>query len=365
MRASENNKVIILAGGTGGHVMPALAVAKALVDQGIAVHWIGTRSGMEAKLVKAAGFPLSFIDIQGLRGKKFSAWLLAPWRITKALWQSYRILKKERPQALLSMGGYVAGPGALAGLLLGKPLIIHEQNAIPGTTNRFLARFAQQIMVAFPEVFSQYTAKVIYAGNPIRADLLHIPSPEVRLAPRADEPIRVLVLGGSQGAMRLNEVVPQAMALLDPTIRPSIIHQCGQDKIAQTEAVYAQSDIPVQIVSFIDDMAKAYSEVDVIIARSGALTVAEIAAVGVAAIFIPFPFATDDHQTANAQFLSDHGAAILLPQTDLTPQILAQHLQNFIQNPKQRLAMAMASRALGKPTATSVVAQRCIEVSHG
>lgn len=290
---------------------------------------------------------------------------MAPFRICRALWQSYRVLQKERPNALLSMGGYVAGPGALAGILLGRPLIIHEQNAIPGTTNRFLARFAQQIIVAFPHVFGRYHAKVLYAGNPIRADLLRNQPPSERPVSQTDQPLRLLVLGGSQGAMFLNTIVPKAVALIDPAQRPYIIHQCGRDKIAQTEAAYAQQGVQAQIVPFIDDMGKAYREADLVIARSGAVTVAEIAAVGVASILIPFPFATDDHQTANAAFLSSQGAALLLPQKTVTPEHLAQYLQDLNDKPAKRLAMAEACRALGKPTATSVVVQRCIEVSHG
>lgn len=347
---------MIMAGGTGGHVMPALAVARYLQEKGVQIHWLGTRAGIEARLVPQAGIPLSFIDIQGLRRNKSISWVFVPWKIAKAILQSYRILAKERPQSVLCMGGYAAGPGAIAAWLLRLPIVLHEQNAIPGVTNKILARFAQRIMVAFPQVFNEFPAKVKVTGNPVRKEILAVQKTYL-------EGCRILVLGGSLGATKLNEIVPEALSLLPEQKRPQIWHQTGKQHLQGTQAHYAKYKISAQTVEFIDDMAKAYAWADVVICRSGALTIAELAAVGLPSILIPFPYAVDDHQTANAKYLSEKGGAYLLPQATLTAKMLMTVLQELIDNPQKRRYMAMACKDLAKPLATSSVAEFCLEAS--
>ncbi|MCS5710807.1 undecaprenyldiphospho-muramoylpentapeptide beta-N-acetylglucosaminyltransferase [Candidatus Berkiella aquae] len=355
-------KVMILAGGTGGHVMPALAVARHLRQQGHQVHWLGTRAGIEARLVPQEDLPISFIDIQGIRGKKIITLLQAPFRICKAIVQSYRVLASVKPDAVLCMGGYVSGPGAIAAWLRRCPIVLHEQNAIAGWTNRVLANFAKRIMVAFPNAFKKHLDKIIETGNPVRQDILNILPPKERLKLR-QTPVRVLVLGGSQGATKLNEVLPQAFALLPQDQCPQIWHQTGKNNLATTQKAYTDCQVIAQVSDFIQDMQEAYAWADIVICRAGALTIAEISAVGLPSILIPFPFAVDDHQTHNAKYLSDHGAAFLLAQSELTPNKLHELLLDLIINPDKRLGMAMASHALAKPLATTIVAEQCLEVS--
>lgn len=363
-------KAIIMAGGTGGHVMPALAVAEYLQEKGIAIHWLGTRDGIESRLVPQAGFPITYIEIEGLRGKKWQKLFLAPWKILKAVLQSYRILKQEQADMVLSMGGYVAGPGAIAAWLLKRPVVLHEQNAVAGWTNRILAKIACRIMVAFPQAFQKFSKPVIWTGNPLRKAFLSVPSPDIRYeikttASQTHEPLRVLVLGGSQGALSLNELIPQAIAQIPIEKRPQIWHQTGNKHLEKTRALYNQQQISVQLSDFIDDMVKAYVWADVVICRAGALTIAEIAAMGVASILVPFPYAVDDHQTLNAKYLSDEQAAILMPQSQLNAQNLSQLLIEFIDNPTKSLTMAKACQSLAKPTATRAVAEQCLEVICG
>lgn len=364
----QNKKVMILAGGTGGHVMPALAVAHYLKENGNSIHWLGTTNGIEARLVPQAGFPISFIEIQGLRRTHWMMWLLAPWRIFKAIIQSCHVMLKERPDVVLSMGGYVSGPGAIAAWLLRKPIVLHEQNAISGWTNRILAKMAKRIMVAFPNVFSTIAKKVVQTGNPVRQDILSLALPQERFAKTADlqsKPVRLLVLGGSQGAAILNDVVPQAIALLASTKRPEVWHQTGKNHVLQTKTNYESLGVQAEVTDFIQDMAKAYEFADIVICRSGALTVAEISAVGVSSILVPFPYAVDDHQTFNAKYLSDQGGALLLVQSTLTAKTLASILEELIDNPAKRLEIAMNCRRLAQPSATQIVAQQCLEVSCG
>jgi UDP-N-acetylglucosamine--N-acetylmuramyl-(pentapeptide) pyrophosphoryl-undecaprenol N-acetylglucosamine transferase len=370
-------KVMIMAGGTGGHVMPALAVAKYLKEKGFDIHWLGTRSGFEARLVPDAGFAISYIDIQGLRRTTLLSWLAAPWRVTRALAQSCGILLKEKPHVVLSMGGYAAGPGALAAWLLRKPLVLHEQNAIAGWTNRILAKFAKKIMVAFPDVFQEMAKKVVFTGNPVRKEILSV-SKDAHLNPHPNplpgrergpegistgEGVNLLILGGSQGASILNEVLPQALALIPADKRPKVWHQTGKLHLEKTNTNYANQGIEANVTDFIQDMAQAYAWADVVVCRSGALTVAELSAVGVASILIPFPFAVDDHQTYNAKYLSDNDGAFLLTQSTLSAKVLAAQLLEFIENPEKRLAMAKACRKMAKPNATQEVAEHCLEVS--
>ncbi len=352
-------KVMIMAGGTGGHVMPALAVARYLKEKGFDIHWLGTRHGFEAHFVAQAGFPISFIDIQGLRRTTWFSWLMAPMRIARALFQSCRILLKEKPNVVLSMGGYAAGPGAIAAWLLHRPLVLHEQNAIAGWTNRILSKFSKKVMVAFPGVFKELTQKVFFTGNPVRSEILAVDK-EKR---RGEGKINLLILGGSQGATKLNEVVPQALALLPDDKRPHVMHQTGKNNLDTTRAHYAKQGVNAEITPFIEDMAKAYAWADVVICRSGALTIAELAAVGVTSILIPFPYAVDDHQTANAKYLSSQGGAFFLAQSTLTANELNTLLLDLIDNPEKRLAVAMAAKKLAKPFATKEVAEHCLEVS--
>lgn len=364
MQTTENKtKILIIAGGTGGHVMPALAVARHLRQHGHEVHWLGTRAGIEARLVTQENFPISYVDIQGLRGKKAYTLLLAPFKILKAIIQSYRVLSVVRPNAVLCMGGYVSGPGAIAAWLRRCPIVLHEQNAVAGWTNRVLAHFAKRIMVAFPNAFKdRNTTKIVETGNPVRQDIINIQAPKERLTSRQSQ-VRLLILGGSQGATKLNELLPQAIALLPPQERPLIWHQTGKNNLDVTQKSYEDHEIKAQVSDFIQDMQEAYAWADIIICRAGALTIAEICAVGIPSILIPFPYAVDDHQTYNAKYLSNQGAAILVKQSALSPQHLSEMLQDLITHPNKRLAMAIASHALAKPLATTIVAEHCLEVS--
>lgn len=366
-KTAKLKKVLIMAGGTGGHVMPALAVAEYLKEQGAAIHWLGTQSGIEARLVPLAQIPISYIEIQAIRRTTWHNKLLAPWRILKALLQSIRILQQQKPDVVLSMGGYVSGPGALAAWLLKYPLILHEQNAVAGWTNEILAKFARKVLVAFPQVFANHANKVVWAGNPVRKTLLSLPQPEARYQAKQtlSSPLNILILGGSQGARSLNELIPQALALIPKNKRPHIWHQTGKNHLTATSALYAQQQISANLSEFIEDMAQAYEWADLIICRAGALTVAEIAAVGVASILVPFPYAVDDHQTLNAKYLSDQQAAILMPQSQLNAQKLSQIILDFIDQPARCLAMAQACHSLAKPLATRMVAEQCLEVSSG
>lgn len=358
-------KILILAGGTGGHVIPALSVAEHFQGQGVAVHWMGTASGLEALLVPAAKIPITFIDIQGLRGHSWRRWLKAPGLIGRAIWQSIQILREQKPDVVLSMGGYVAGPGAVAAWLLGIPLLLHEQNAIEGWTNRLLSRFAKRIMVAFPALFEGQKNKVVYTGNPVRREILNVRAPAERWADRTSSTFNIVVLGGSLGAAILNETVPQALALFSLERRPLVWHQTGKRHLETTHQQYMQCGVTARVDDFIHDMSQPYQWADVIICRSGALTIAEIAAVGVPAILIPFPQAIGDHQTANARFLAESHAAILLPQTECTPMRLYEILSELMTHPAQRLEMANRCRQLAKPKATVQVAEQCIEVGCG
>lgn len=363
----DSKKILIIAGGTGGHVMPALAVAEFLRENHIQLHWIGTATGMEATWVPRAGIPISYIDIQGLRGKRWTSWLFAPWRLAKAFGQACRIILKEQPHAVLSMGGYVAGPGALAAWIMRKPVLIHEQNAVAGWTNRILATIASRIMVAFPGVFSTHPQKVRRTGNPIRQAILAVGAdPHIRFQKQQSDgrPLNLLIVGGSQGALKLNEVIPKALLLIEPIKRPIIVHQTGKTHLKTTLENYEKCGIKAEVTDFIEDMAKAYEKADIVICRSGALTIAELTAVGVASILIPFPYAVDDHQTENAKYLSNQKAAFLLDQSELTPQTLQTLIMALIDNPKERLAMADACHQLAMPLATKNVAQNCLEMSH-
>lgn len=356
--------VLVMAGGTGGHVFPALAVAEQMREQGISVHWLGTHAGLEARLIPQAGFSIDYISIKGLRGKSVVSWMLAPARILIALSQALQVCFRLRPNVVLGMGGFVTGPGGLASWLLRRPLVVHEQNAIPGMTNRWLAKLAKRVLEAFPHSFAQH-GKIYHTGNPVRASILNIPKPEQRYAERHG-PLRVLIIGGSLGAQALNECVPRAIAMLDENSRPQVWHQAGRGKLADTQKEYTTHQVDARLVEFIDDMDAAYAWADLLICRAGAMTVSEISNIGIASILVPYPYAVDDHQTANARYLSQSGAAILIQQIDLNAQRLADELNTLFEGGR-RLLLDMADKALelARPHATDDVIRHCLEVAHG
>ena len=359
LHPSRARCALIMAGGTGGHVMPALAVAEALRGEGWRVVWLGTRAGMEAKLAVAKGFDMAWVRVAGVRGKGWLTKLLLPMNLLAAFWQAARAIFRERPDVALGLGGYVAFPGGMMASLLGKPLVIHEQNAIPGLTNKVLAHVADCVLLGLPILGQEAkgkghgVAQGVWVGNPVRPEIAALADPADRFAGRTG-PLRLLVVGGSLGAAALNELVPQAIARLPEAARPRVRHQSGARHLAALQGHYATAGVAGDCLAFIDDMAEALAWADVVICRAGALTVAEIAAAGAAALFVPFPFAVDDHQTANARFLADRGAAWLLQQKDLDPEKLAAWLAGLSR--ADLLERAGKARALAKPEATATVA---------
>ncbi|WP_281169659.1 undecaprenyldiphospho-muramoylpentapeptide beta-N-acetylglucosaminyltransferase [Thiothrix lacustris] len=350
--------IMITAGGTGGHVYPGLAVARALIAQGIPVVWMGTRKGLEARVIPEAGIEMAWLEVNALRGKGWQTLLMAPVNLIRALWQSLQIMRKHKPAAILGMGGFVAGPGGLVAALLGTPVVIHEQNAVAGLTNKLLSRVSRRVLEGFPGTFAS-SQNVMATGNPVRLDIASLPAPRERLADRDDEPVHVLVVGGSLGAQALNQRVPQALAQLDSTLRPVVRHQAGVKNIDEARSQYAAAGVDAEVMPFIEDMAEAYGWADLVICRAGALTIAELAAAGVAAVLVPYPYAVDDHQTANGKFLADHGAALLIQQQDLTAEKLAGVLKDLCTDRVSLRQMSEASRALAKPHATAQVAAIC------
>ncbi len=344
--------VVIMAGGTGGHVFPALAVARQLTEQGVAVHWLGTRNGIEADLVPKAGFDISYLNVSGLRGNGVKPLLQAPLKLVRAVFAAMSVLRRVRADAVIGLGGYVTGPGGVAAKLMCVPLYIHEQNAVAGLTNKMLAHLAHTILMGFPGAFPD-AKNTVWVGNPVRQDILTMAAPEQRYGSRQGA-IRVLVLGGSLGAMALNEVVPAALALIAPAQRPLVRHQAGRRHLETAQAHYRAAGIEADVTAFVDDMAEAYEWADLVICRSGALTVAELAAAGVASLLVPYPHAVDDHQTVNAQFLSDAGAALICQQRDLSAESLAEQLQGMMQRP-YLLSLAEAAHSLAKSDATALV----------
>jgi UDP-N-acetylglucosamine--N-acetylmuramyl-(pentapeptide) pyrophosphoryl-undecaprenol N-acetylglucosamine transferase len=359
---------MIMAGGTGGHVMPALAVADHLRNEGWKVIWLGTRNGMEATLVPQHGYEMAWINFSGLRGKGLLRPVLLPLQLLRAFFQSLKAILAHRPDVVLGMGGYPAFPGGMMAALLARPLVVHEQNSIAGLTNRVLACLADKVLVAFPGAFKNDKDKPLpcgkaeteWCGNPVRAEIAAVAEPEMRLAGREDN-LRVLVVGGSLGATALNEVVPQAMAMIPAAQRPQVVHQSGAKHIDALRANYQAAGVEADCRAFIDNMAEQYAWADLVICRSGALTVAELAAAGAASVLVPYPHAVDDHQTTNARFLSDSGAAVLVQQTELTAEKLAVRLQELTR--ERLLAMAKKARALAKPDATQHVAEICKELA--
>ena len=349
--------ILIMAGGTGGHVFPGLAVADELRDRGWNVVWMGSRGGMEARLVPARGYRMAWIHARALRGKGLLAKLLLPANLLLAFWDGARAIFALRPDVVLGMGGYVAFPGGLMASLLAKPLAIHEQNAVAGLTNRVLRGVADRAFEAFPGALK----KAEWTGNPIRADIARLPAPATRYEGRSG-PLKLLVVGGSLGAQALNEIVPRALALIPAAERPRVVHQSGAQHLIDLKARYAAAGVEGELLAFIEDMARSYAEADVVICRAGAITLAELCAAGMAGMLVPFPHAVDDHQTANARFLADKGAAILLPQRELTPQKLAALLRSL--DRPALVAMAQKARDLGKPDAARLVADRCADLAE-
>lgn len=357
-------RIAVMAGGTGGHVFPALAVAQALRARGAEPFWMGTRAGLEARLVPAQGFDLEWLRVQGLRGKGFKALAAAPWRLTLALREAAAILRKRSPDLVLGMGGFVSGPGGLMAWRQGRPLVIQEQNSVPGMTNQWLARLADRVFEGFPGSFPAARA-AIASGNPVRAEIAALPAPAERWAARLATPgarVRLMVLGGSLGARALNQMVPQALARLPEALRPEVRHQAGERTLEVARQAYREAGVQANIQPFVTDMAEAYAWADLIICRAGALTVAEIAAVGMPAIFVPYPYAVDDHQVGNAEYLVRAGAANLLLESDLSAETLAGPLKVLLADPARRLKMAEAARAKARPDAAAHIADACMEL---
>ena len=352
-------RVLVMAGGTGGHVFPALAVADALRARKIEVVWMGTRLGLEARIVPEAGIPVEWITIGGLRGKTLGTRLTAPFKVGLAVLQALRIVLRVRPAVVLGMGGYAAGPGGVAAWLTRRPLVIHEQNAIAGTTNRILARLADRVLAAFPGAFPG-GIDVEVVGNPVRAAIAALPVPDVRLAERSG-PARLLVLGGSQGALALNEAVPEALARIPAELRPQVRHQAGRNTLEIARAAYARVGVAAEVSEFIDDMAEAYGWADLAICRAGALTVSELAAAGLPAVLVPFPAAVDDHQTLNGGYLVAAGGAVLVPEKQLQPERLARVLAGLMADRGRLLDMARRARDAARPEALAMIERTLLE----
>ncbi|WP_296443347.1 undecaprenyldiphospho-muramoylpentapeptide beta-N-acetylglucosaminyltransferase [Rhodoferax sp. UBA5149] len=352
---------LVMAGGTGGHIFPGLAVAQALRERGWRVHWLGgtgsaAQPSMESRLVPPQGFAFDALDFSGVRGKGLATLALLPWRLVRACWQSIQVLRRVKPDVVVGLGGYITFPAGMMSVLCAKPLVLHEQNSVAGLANKLLARVADRVFTAFPDVLK----KGIWVGNPLRAAFIGGPEPATRFAGRSG-PLRLLVVGGSLGARALNEIVPRALALIPPKERPLVIHQSGATQIDALRANYAAADVQAQLTPFIDDTAQAFAEADLVICRAGASTVTEIAAVGAAALFVPFPFAVDDHQTRNARFLVDQGAAWLLPQDQLTPEWLAGMLQKTERS--TLLARGLQAKNMEKIDATAKIVAACEELT--
>jgi UDP-N-acetylglucosamine--N-acetylmuramyl-(pentapeptide) pyrophosphoryl-undecaprenol N-acetylglucosamine transferase len=356
-----------MAGGTGGHVFPALAVAERLREQGMEVFWIGTRRGMESRLIPSHGIEMEWIRIEGVRGKGVAQRLAAPLKLIGAVVQALGILRRRRPAVVLGMGGFASGPGGLAARALRLPLVIHEQNCVPGMTNQWLARIATRVFEAFPQSFPP-ARRAQVCGNPVRQEILDLPGPRERWAQRQAsgpaEPAHLLVLGGSLGAQALNETVPRALAALPVERRPRVRHQAGERTLETAREAYREAGVEAEVTAFILDMADAYAWADLVICRAGALTVSELAAAGVGSILVPYPFAVDDHQVSNARQLSAVGAARLLIQRDLTAEGLSELLDALLGDRAELLAMAEAARRRAQPDATTRIAAACWEVAQ-
>ncbi|MEQ1527126.1 MAG: undecaprenyldiphospho-muramoylpentapeptide beta-N-acetylglucosaminyltransferase [Gallionella sp.] len=351
-----SRSLLIMAGGTGGHIFPAIAVADVLRNKGWRVTWLGAPNSMEAELVPKHGYDMAMVRFSGLRGKGIARKLMLPFNLLIALWQSAVAIFRHRPDAVLGMGGYITFPGGLMAVLLRRPLVIHEQNSVAGLSNKVLAKIATRVMSGFPNVLP----KAVWCGNPVRSEIAALPQPEQRFAGRSGK-LNVLVVGGSLGATAINAIIPQALALITLEARPHVTHQAGKQHAETVKQLYQQANVQADIKPFLDDMAAFYANADLVICRAGALTIAELAAAGVASILIPFPFAVDDHQTHNARFLSEKKAAILLPQSEMSAEKLAQLLRELSR--EKLLSMAMLARGLAKVDAALSVANVCEELA--
>jgi len=358
---TQKAPIMITAGGTGGHVYPGLAVARALQEQDIPVVWMGTKKGLEARVIPEAGIEMAWLEVSGIRGKGIGALLMVPFRLTKALFQSVKIMRKYKPAAVLGMGGFVAGPGGLVASMMGIPVIIHEQNARAGTTNKLLSRVVLEILEGFPGTFPK-SKDAIAVGNPVRTEIAALPEPNERLRDR-EGAFHLLVVGGSLGAKALNEMVPRALCYLPKDMQVDVVHQAGEATIDLAKKTYEAAAVSAHIVPFIEDMAGAYEWADLIICRAGALTVAEVSAAGLASILVPYPYAIDDHQTENAKYLAEKGAAILAKQDELTQESLSQVLEALIKDKDQLLAMSNKARAAAMPDATLKTAIICADIA--
>jgi UDP-N-acetylglucosamine--N-acetylmuramyl-(pentapeptide) pyrophosphoryl-undecaprenol N-acetylglucosamine transferase len=353
--------VLIMAGGTGGHVFPALALARLLRARSREVIWLGTRRGLEARVVPAESIPVEWLAVGGLRGKGITTVLLAPWQLLRALWQALSVMRRHRPAVVVGMGGFVTGPGGLAAWLCRRPLLIHEQNAIAGYSNRCLAPLAREVLTAFPSAFP-HLRKARLIGNPVRGDIAALPLPAQRFAGRSGA-VRLLVVGGSLGALRLNQAVPRALALLareSAAPRLEVRHQTGDKHLDTTRAAYGEAAVSADVTAFITDMAQALGWADLVVCRAGALTIAELAAAGVAAVLVPYPHAVDDHQTHNARFLVAAGAARLVADATLTPEVLVRELRDLCADRSRLLAMAEAARHVARPDAAEKLLDACL-----
>ena len=350
-----------MAGGTGGHVFPALALARELRTRSWQIVWLGTQRGLEARLVPAENIPIEWLSVSGLRGKSFASWLAAPARLARSLIEALSVMRRHRPSVVVGLGGYVSGPGGVAAWLTRRPLLIHEQNAIAGYTNRCLARLAREVYTAFPDAFGSGVVTHLI-GNPVRQDIAALPPPAVRFALRSGA-IRILVVGGSLGAARLNSVLPHALARLSGRIGLEVRHQAGERWAEGARRAYAATGVKAEVAPFIENMAEAYGWADLVICRAGALTVSELACVGVGAILVPFPAAVDDHQTHNARVLSTEGAAILISDRELTAERLAAELMTLCAGRGRLIAMAERARLLARPHATGELADACVQLA--
>ncbi|MBT5862725.1 MAG: undecaprenyldiphospho-muramoylpentapeptide beta-N-acetylglucosaminyltransferase [Gammaproteobacteria bacterium] len=359
----SSRPILIMAGGTGGHVYPALAVARALQASSREIVWLGTHHGLEARIIPETGIDMEWISVKGLRRKGALALIIAPLQLGWALLQALAVIIRRRPAAVLGMGGFASGPGGIAAWLTRRPLLIHEQNAAAGMTNRLLARFAQVVLQAFPDSFNtDVVAETV--GNPVREDITALPLPADRYSSRQGR-MRLLVLGGSQGALALNQTVPAGLGLLDPEVRPVVRHQCGERTLQAAEEAYISHDVDVELLPFIEDMATVYEWADLVVCRAGALTVAELCAAGVPALFVPYPTAVDDHQTANAKPMTTAGAAAIIQESELTPELLADLLRDWLQSRSALLEKANKARALAKSDSLSRITELCLEQAGG
>ncbi len=365
MKEQGRKTALVMAGGTGGHIFPGLAVAEALRARGWNVHWLGKPDSMESDKVPARGFAFEPVEFGGVRGKGLGTLLRLPFNLARAIRASRAVIDRVQPDVVIGMGGYITAPAGIAAALNAKPLILHEQNSVPGMANKLLSRFARRVFTAFPNVFEQTSGKpdarngkVQWIGNPLREPFLAQAEPAQRFAGRSG-PLKLLVVGGSLGAKALNDTVPQALALIDPAERPLVAHQSGEKQLQALQAAYAEADVDAALLPFIDDTAQAFGEADIIVCRSGASTVTELAAVGAPALFVPFPFAVDDHQTTNARFLVDQGGGWLMQQSELTPEKLADFLRGLTR--EELLDKAQHAKKMEKRMATGAIVAACEE----